>query len=150
MSKHNKNVHTFCAPKYLKSHKISYFFDFFSIFSNLLFTCVQNLWFPLPRALRVSERHTNLHAPCGHDYLRSHKISDFFDFFAIFFKFTVHLVHCSRVVKTGLTQQQQGRKVTGFESSGCTLSGFRVEGRKLNSAKSWGTKNILFSIWIHN
>ena len=65
--------------------KFHIFLNFFSTFSNLLFTCVQNLWFPLPRALRVSERHTNLHAPCGHDYLRSHKISDFFDLFCYFF-----------------------------------------------------------------
>ena len=32
MSKHNKNVHTSCAPKYLQFPKISYFFDFFLFF----------------------------------------------------------------------------------------------------------------------
>ena len=84
MSKHNKNVHTSCAPQYPQSHEISYIFIFFSIFLNLLFTYVQNLCFPLPRAPGVSNQHKNVHAPCGHDYLRPHQISYFFDFFAIF------------------------------------------------------------------
>ena len=46
--------------------------------------CMTYLCFPLTRAPGMSERHENVHAPCGHDYLRSHQISHFFDFFAIF------------------------------------------------------------------
>ena len=42
--------------------------------------------FPLPWAPRVSKQHENLHAPCAPNYLRSHKIFEFFIFVAIFFE----------------------------------------------------------------
>ena len=64
--------------------KKTFFFKFFSIFLNLLFIVINYFCFPLPRAPGVSNQHKNLHTPCGHDYLRSHKISYFFEFFAIF------------------------------------------------------------------
>jgi len=60
------------------------FLIFFLFFLNLLLACVQNLCFPLTRAPEVSERHENVHAPCGHDYLRSHQISCFFIFLLFF------------------------------------------------------------------
>ena len=56
----------------------------FSLCFNLLFTYVQNLCFPLPRAPMVSERHENLYTPCRYEYLRSHKVSTFIYLFCYF------------------------------------------------------------------
>ena len=68
-----------------EAKKIQLFLNFVAIFLNLLFIGINYFCFPLLWAPGVSNQHKNMHAPCGHDYLRSHKISDFFDFFAIFF-----------------------------------------------------------------
>ena len=84
MSFDNK-LHTPCAPEHLGCQKNSYVFEFSCYFiSNLLFTSVQINCFSLPRAPGMSKQHENLHTHWAHEYLRSHKILDFLDFFAFF------------------------------------------------------------------
>ena len=79
----HQNLQAPCALKPLWSQK-NQFFEFSCYFFNLLFIGINYFCFPLPRAPGVSNQHKNVHAPCGHDYLRPHQISYFFDFFAIF------------------------------------------------------------------
>ena len=80
----HQNLQAPCALKPLWRQINSIFFEIFCYFLNLLFIGMNYFCFPLPRAPRVSNQHEIVHAPCGHDYLRSHQISYFFDFFAIF------------------------------------------------------------------
>ena len=67
------------------------FWNFFAIFSNLLFTDVHIYSFCLPRAAWMSKHPEILHGSCAPEYLRCCKISDFFIFiFCYFFDFIVH------------------------------------------------------------
>ena len=71
-------------PSILDAKKFHMFLNFLAIFLNLLFKDVQIYCFPLPRAPGMSKQHEKIYAPCAHEQLQSHKISEFFDFFAIF------------------------------------------------------------------
>ena len=106
-----------------------FFFEFnvhFRVGLLLLFFCCELLELP------------NMTKICMHvAYLSIFDVIkfQFFPFFCFFSNLLFIEMYCSHVVKTGLTQSQ-GRKMTGFGSSGCTLFGFRVEERKLNSTKN--------------
>ena len=73
-------------PSILDAKKFHMFLNFLAIFLNLLFTAYRFTIFPLPQVPGPSKQRQNLHAPCTLDYLRSHKISDFFEYFCYFFR----------------------------------------------------------------
>lgn len=129
-------------PSIFDGKTFQIFLVVFAIFLNFLFISEQ--FFLQPH--RTPKHADNLHGPCGPDYLRSHKISDFILIFFTFFNL-VSSVYCSWRGQQGwlCSGTPQWRKMTGFESSWCNLSGFRVEGPKVARPKNRGTKNGLFS-----
>ena len=90
-----KIARTLRTPASLMPNFLYIFFNFLAIFFEFTAHSVHFKVFRLTRAAGMSKLCQNLHAPCSLEYLRSHKISDFFEFFCYFFRiycspFTIH------------------------------------------------------------
>ena len=109
-----KTCRHFVHSSLFEAKKIQLFLKFLLFLSNLLFIGIIFFVFLCARAPGVSNQHKNLHAPWGHDYHRSHKISDLFDFFAIFSRRSKSF---DRTVTT-----QKGISISGTNGRGEKLS----------------------------
>ena len=77
-------------PSLFDAKKFIFFKIFLLFFFEFTTHNVHFKVFRLTRAAGMSNLCQNLHAPCSLEYLRSHKISDFFEFFCYFFR-----IYCS-------------------------------------------------------
>ena len=92
LSKRKKNSTHLAHPSLFDAKFFYIFLNFLAIFFEFTAHSVHFKVFRLTRAAGMSKLCQNLHAPCSLEYLRSHKILDFFCYFLRIYcsPFTIH------------------------------------------------------------